>query len=248
MSEPALCQSGGGGEGEGGEEKVPLGQEEHCHFAEERATRLSPIPLPLGSTERRPPPQASLRMGASPSPLVPPCAWLPLAELGGGLWGLLGYGVPMGPIHSCHNYFLNARCMRRSLQCWGRADWASTGQIGFLGPGSRGMERSSCSSSAEHLNTGLRSRSESVLGRGSSRPAPVSRGLTWPILSFLTSLVKGLHPAEIKGGGTQPVFLRSIQVWKKELVNYVFSVSSIERADWVLCGECARCAFTEHLL
>ena len=87
-------------------------------------------PGPRRSTEKATGASTALPGGrgcALPCLPAPGCPWLNLTA------GSLDCGVSIEPMHSCRNYFLNARCVRRGLQRWGPADWACTGRISFPG-------------------------------------------------------------------------------------------------------------------
>lgn len=132
MSEPTLVSVKRGRGGGRWRERVPLKQGKVLSLRWGRAPGLSPLPSAAAPEEHRKghrrlhsPPR---RTGpALPCLRAPGCPWLNLTA------GSLGCGVSIEPMHSCRNYFLNARCVRRGLQRWGPADWARTGRISFPG-------------------------------------------------------------------------------------------------------------------
>lgn len=110
-------------------ERVPLKRGKCCRRGGERPQACPPLSFAAPKEHRK---GASIALPggrglALPCLRAPGCPWLNLTA------GSLGCGVSIEPMHSCHNYFLNARCVRRGLQRWGPADWAHTGQISFPG-------------------------------------------------------------------------------------------------------------------
>lgn len=93
-------------------ERVPLKRGKCCHCGGERPCACPPPSAAIlkESTERPlAPPQPSPEDGASPCPArAPGCPWLNFDGR------LKAVGSSIEPMHSCHNYFLNARCVRRA--------------------------------------------------------------------------------------------------------------------------------------